>query len=94
MEARNWPRVTGGRNEVGWRGTGCPWWGGCWVPRRGGEGAPGDGAAGVGVGRAQTLQRLQPRPRLENEHAEGGGVLFGGEAGALGAEEPGGLGSP
>ena len=73
------------RNEVGWRGTGCPWWRGRWVPRRGGEGAPGDGAAGVGVGWAQTPQRRQPRPWLESEHSEGRGVQFGGEAGALGA---------
>lgn len=64
---------------------------------RGGEGARSQGVEGIehrGRGSrrrccsrwgAQSLQRCQPLPRLESEHAEGGGVQFGGEAGGLGA---------
>ena len=55
-----------------------------WKGSSAGGGGPGDGAA-AGWGGAQSLQRRQPRPWLKSEHAEGGGVQFGGEAGALGA---------
>ena len=71
-------------------GLGAPWRGGRWVPRHGRDRARGEGVQETvlqwGGGRAQSLQRRQPRPWLKGEHAEeGGGVQFGGEAGALGA---------
>ena len=55
-----------------------------WKGSSAGGGGPGDGAA-VGWGRSTKPAEAQPRPWLKGEHAEGGGVQFGGEAGALGA---------